>query len=136
MLKHIGNSVYNLTYHLVFVTKYRQAIFNTNERRESMKAFIRNICQQRNVEIIQLEVMPEHVHLLISFPPKLAPANVVKAVKGIIARDWFKQYPDTKNQLWDGHLWSPSYFIASTGNVSQEIIANYVKNQMKKLIKK
>lgn len=131
MLKHGNSNVYDFNYHLVMVTKYRQAIFTTVERKNEMKKLISKICQQRQIEIEHFEIMPDHVHLLISFPPKMAPANAVKAIKGVTARDWFKVFPETKQLLWGGHLWSPSYFMATTGNVSKQIVTNYIEKQMK-----
>lgn len=79
--------------------------------------------------------MPEHIHLLISFPPLMALASAVKAIKGVSARDWFKVYPETKQLLYGGHLWSPSYFMAIVGNVSKQIVTNYIKTQMRRSAK-
>lgn len=69
-----------------------------------MKDILKRICEQRGIEIEHMEVMPEHIHLLISFPPLMTPASAVKAIKGILARDWFKIYPETKQLLYGGHL--------------------------------
>ena len=73
--------------------------------------------------------MPDHIHLLVSFKPKYAPANVVKALNGVSARAWFKQYPETKSKLWGGHLWTSSYFMSTLSDMSKETVAHYIENQ-------
>lgn len=75
--------------------------------------------------------MPDHVHLLVSFPPKYSISDVVKKLKGASARHWFIQYPESKKLLWKGHLWHSSYFVSTTGNVSTNIVSDYIKNQKK-----
>ena len=130
MLKHNRTNVYDFNFHLVFVTKYRQKIFNTYNKQKAMKDILKNIAKGNNVIIQSIEVLPDHVHLLISFPPDKAPSSVVKSFKGTSAREWFKQYPETKQQLWKGHLWSPSYFMSTLGNVSKEIVTKYINNQL------
>ena len=135
MLKHSYSAVYDFNYHLVFVTKYRQPVFTTNELRDDMKQFLQDICKQRQIDIQHMEVMPDHIHLLISFKPELKASGVVKAIKGVTARYWFKKHPETKSLLWGGHLWSPSYFMATTGNVSTKIVTNYIEQQISRVKK-
>ena len=125
-------SVYDFNFHLVFVTKYRKAIFINEQLRNNMKQILLKIAKNKNVTVEHLEVMPDHVHMMISFQPDIAPSNVVKSLKGTSAREWFKLYPKTQKLLWGGHLWSPSFFMATTGNVSKEIVTSYIENQMQK----
>lgn len=129
-------SVTDFTFHLVLVTKYRKEVFTTADKREGMKAILQRIAANKEVFISHSEVMPDHVHLMISFPPKLAPSDVVKSLKGTSAREWFKQFPETKKQLWNGHLWTGSFFMSTVGNVSKDIVAAYIKNQMRKSMEK
>ncbi|WP_235805917.1 IS200/IS605 family transposase, partial [Levilactobacillus koreensis] len=75
---------------------------------------------------------PDHVHLLLSFKPKYAPTNVVKAFKGGSARLFFELHPEIKaQQFWGGHLWSPSYFMSTLGDMSRQNVENYIANQRK-----
>ena len=97
-----------------------------------MKNILLDIAKNNDVEVNSLEVTPDHVHMLISFKPKYAASSIVKALKGASARAWFKQYPDTKKLLWKGHLWSPSFFMSTVGNVSEKIVKKYIEDQMKK----
>lgn len=124
-----GGYVYNCHYHLIWVTKYRKQIFTSEEKRQAMIVLLRKIAKLNNITIEEIEVMPEHVHLMISFQPRLSITNVVKAFKGASARLWFKQYPETKSLLWGGHLWSRSYYIGTVGNMSKETVRKYIQDQ-------
>ncbi|MFW3455085.1 IS200/IS605 family transposase, partial [Aerococcus viridans] len=66
----------------------------------------------------------------ISFNPKHAASSIVKTLKGKSARLWFKAYPETKTMLWGGHLWTPSYFMATVGSMSKETVKKYIENQL------
>lgn len=122
-------NVYQTSYHLVFVTKYRQSIFNTFDEQTFLKNIFQTIAQEHETIILTQEVMPDHVHLMVSFPPKYSISDVVKKLKGASARHWFIQYPESKKLLWKGHLWHSSYFVSTTGNVSTNIVSDYIKNQ-------
>ena len=132
MLVKERTSVYDFSFHLVFVTKYRKAIFTTEKMQSEMKNILLDIAKNNVVEVNSLEVTPDHVHMLISFKPKYAASSIVKALKGASARAWFKQYPDTKKLLWKGHLWSPSFFMSTVGDTPEIAIKDYVEDQMKK----
>lgn len=136
MLVRKRTSVTDFNFHLVLVTKYRREIFTTTEKHDRMIAILKRIAKNKEVFISHIEVMPDHVHLMVSFPPKLAPSDVVKSLKGTSAREWFKQFPETKKLLWGGHLWTGSFFMSTVGNVSKDIVAEYIENQMQKSIKK
>ena len=131
MLIHARTSVTDLNYHLIFVTKYRKEIFVTDDHKNQLRTILYSIADYKGVTIQSLEIMNDHVHLLISFPPKMAASDVVKSFKGASAREWFKLYPDDRSKLWKGHLWSNTFFMATVGNVSKDIIETYIKNQMK-----
>lgn len=124
-----GGYVYNCHYHLIWVTKYRKAIFTDENKRQDMIDLLKHIAKLNNITIEEIEVMPEHIHLMVSFPPKLSITNVVKSLKGASARLWFNKHPETKSQLWGGHLWSRSYYIGTIGNMSKETIGKYIQEQ-------
>lgn len=129
-------NVYDFHYHLVIVTKYRKEIFYGKKRHDEIISILQNIAKNKGIIIEHIEAMPDHIHMMISFPPNLAPSSAVKSVKGVSAREWFKSHPEDKKILWGGHLWSPSFFMSTVGNVSKEIVANYIKNQMTAAMKK
>ena len=122
-------SVYDFHFHLVFVTKYRKSIFDTKEKQEELKMLLSSFAGKNGSVIESVEVMPDHVHLVLSFPPKFAPSNIVKSFKGAAAREWFKLHPEDKKKLYKGHLWSPSFFMRTVGVISRETVTEYVKNQ-------
>lgn len=121
--------VYDFHFHLVFVTKYRKSIFDTVEKQCELKELLKTFAEKNGSVIEAVEIMPDHVHLVISFPPKFAPSNIVKSFKGAAAREWFKLHPEDKMKLYKGHLWSPSFFMRTVGVVSKEMVLEYVKNQ-------
>lgn len=122
-------AVYDFHFHLVFVTKYRKSIFDTKEKQEELKTLLASFAEKNGSTIENVEVMPDHVHLVLSFPPKFAPSSIVKSFKGAAAREWFRLYPKDKEKLYKGHLWSPNFFMRTVGVVSRETITEYVQNQ-------
>lgn len=124
-------NVYRTTYHLVWVTKYRKPIFTTPKRRKAMKILLHQIAENNEITILEGEIVEDHVHLVVSFPPNKSISSVMKALKGASAREWFQQFPDTKKELWKGSLWSRSYFVSTVGDVSKEIVMQYVQDQLK-----
>ncbi|MFC6322546.1 IS200/IS605 family transposase [Companilactobacillus baiquanensis] len=126
------NYVYNFHYHLIWVTNYRNPAFTTPKLISDMKTNLTRIANLNEVTIESMEVMPDHIHMLISFKPKYAPTNIVKAFKGASARMFFEQHPEIKQQeFWGGHLWSHSYYMSTLGNMSKEIVENYIQSQNK-----
>lgn len=121
--------LYDFHFDLVFVTKYRKPIFDTVEKQKELKKLLQTFAEKNGSNIEAVEIMPDHVHLVISFPPKLAPSSIVKSFKGASAREWFKLHPEDKKKLYKGHLWSPSFFMRTVGVVSREIVMDYVRNQ-------
>ena len=78
----------------------------------------------------KLEVILDHVHVLISFPPSKAPTSAIKALKGHSAFIFLKRHPEIRqSQYWGGHLWSPSYYMSTLGNMSEDVAENYINNQ-------
>ena len=123
-------NLYRTTYHLVWVTKYRKVIFTTLNRREAMMEMLSLIAENNDMTILESEVMEDHIHLVVSFPPNKSISTVMKALKGASAREWVQQFPETKKELWKGSLWSASYFVSTVGNVSKEVVMQYVQDQL------
>lgn len=128
---HERGYVYNFHYHLVWVTKYRQPVFKESDQAQEMIGILMAIAANNEITVESGEVMPDHVHLLISFKPKYAPATVVKVFKGISARMWFERHPESRQLVWGGHLWAPSYYMGTLGDMSRKTVENYIANQRK-----
>lgn len=130
MIKNCRTNTHNMNYHIVWCTKYRNKIFNSEVFKNDMKDIIKSIIDNNNWELNNIEVLPDHIHILISFPPNHSGSSVMKSIKGASSRIWFKKHPDTKKKLWGGHLWSPSYFISTVGDMSKEVVDQYINNQL------
>lgn len=117
--------------HLVFVTKYRRGVF-TKPMLDRLRELFEETCTQMDVELIQFGGEDDHVHLMVCCPPKLAVSNLVGKLKGKSSYFLRQEYwPLIKDQLWAGHLWSPSYCLVSCGGAPLELVKQYVASQRK-----
>ena len=123
-----SSAVYNINYHIVWCPKYRRGILK-DKVEEFLKNCLQTICETKKWELLEMEVMPDHIHIFISAPPFEAPTNIVKILKGVTARRLFMVFPDLKKKLWKGSLWSPSYYVGTAGHVSAETIKKYIEEQ-------
>ena len=120
--------VFNMHVHLVFVVKYRRDVF-TNAMLETMREVFERVCLDFEAELIEFDGEHDHVHLLVNYPPKVAISSLVNSLKGVSSRHLRKEFPEIKNKLWGGSLWSPSYFASSCGGAPLEIIKQYIEQQ-------
>ena len=123
--------VYSLRYHIVWCTKYRKQIF-VSGLEEEVKKHLQEIADSLQTRIIAMEVMPEHIHLLVDCKPQFRPSDAIKIFKGNTARWLFLAHPELKRQLWGGHMWNPSYFIATVSDRSMEQVEQYIREQKMK----
>ncbi|WP_418620855.1 IS200/IS605 family transposase [Acetilactobacillus jinshanensis] len=130
MLVRNRTNVHNLNYHLVWITKYRKMVFTTKDLRYAMKRIIQFIADSHHIVIQKMEILPDHIHILVSFPPAYAVSSVIKTFKGLSARIWFQHFPETKKKLWGGHLWSPTFYAGTVGDMSRKTIEKYINNQL------
>jgi putative transposase len=124
------HSHYNLNYHLVFTPKYCRQVF-FGEARERLMQVFREACLMRDWAVLGMEVMPDHVHLFLSVPPKWAPSDVAKILKGVSARRILQEFPKLRRGKGGGHLWTPSFYVGSAGNISAQTIQRYIELQRK-----
>lgn len=123
-----SSSVYNINYHFVWCPKYRKGIFN-GKIKEFLKNVIETICYSKNWKILELQIMPDHIHLFLSAPPYESPTGIIKVLKGTSAIQIFKKFSKLKKDLRKGHIWSPSYYVGTAGKVTEETIKRYIQNQ-------
>ena len=123
-----SHSVYELHYHFVFTTKYRKPALAGDVALE-VRGMIRQICRANDIEILAGHVRPDHVHLLLSVPPHLAPSRVMQAIKGKTSHRLLMDHRKLRAAFWGRHLWSRGYFVCSSGNVTDEMIAEYIRTQ-------
>ena len=134
MLVHNRSNVVDFNFQLVLVTKHRKPVFSNATYQQGIKTILQNIANNNDITIQTIEVIPDYVRLLISFPPKTAPSNVVKSLKGSSGREWFKQFPETKTILQKKHLWTDSFFMSTIGSISKNVVEEYIKNQKQRPI--
>src|SRR6266508_697830 len=127
-LRRAAHTVYSLHYHFVFTTKDRKPVL-VGEIGQSVRDLIREICRSEDIEIVQGHVRPDHVHLLLSAPPHLAPSRVMQAIKGKTSHHLLQDYRRLRAAFWGRHLWGRGYFVCSSGNVTEEVIAEYIRLQ-------
>ena len=120
--------VYSLQYHIVWVTKYRKPIF-VGVIEQDVKAHLLKTLKSLDMNIIAMEIMPDHIHLLVDCKPQLRLSDAIKILKGNIARWLFLDHPEIKKQLQGGHLWNPSYFVATVSDRTLEQVKSYIDNQ-------
>jgi putative transposase len=112
------------------MTKYRKPILK-DEVAVSVREIVRRICMEEESTIIKGHVSHDHVHLFLSVPPHLSPADLMQRIKGKSSRHIFLEHPFLKKQLWGQHLWSRGYFCASSGTVTDDVIKEYIEHQDK-----
>jgi putative transposase len=123
------NCVFKIYYHLVFVTKYRRAVF-TPIMLDRIKDLFEETCIQMEAELLEFIGEAHHVHLMISCPPKLAVAILVGKLKGKSSYFLRKEFwPKIKQKLWGKHLWSPSYCVVTCGGAPLSIVKQYIEQQ-------
>jgi putative transposase len=127
------NAVFSLCYHLIVSVKYRKKVFINDDIISTLKTIIEKISKDFDVEIIEQECGVDHLHLLFRAKPTLDMTKYINILKGHSSRKIRETYKDfLKNKLWGDSFWSPSYFLATTGNVTIDILKEYVENQRKK----
>ena len=96
---------------------------------ERVRELLRGICKENDVEILRGHVSQDHVHMFVSVPPHLAISKLVQYMKGKSSYKLLQENKLLSRQFWGRHLWGRGYFVATSGNVTDEVIAEYIKNQ-------
>ncbi len=120
--------VYSLQYHIVWTTKYRKSIFIGTIETE-VKQYLLETLKSLDMDVLAMEIMPDHIHLLVDCKPQLRLSDAVKILKGNTARWLFLKHPEIKKQLLGGHLWNPSYFVATVSDRTMEQVTQYINSQ-------
>ena len=121
-----GHAKYDIKYHIVLVTKYRDKILN-NEICQRLKLLLIQTCQSRGITILSGHIAKDHVHILVSCPPSLSPSKIVQYLKGRSSRILQSEYPQLRKRYWGQHLWARGYFCATVGTITEEMIKEYIE---------
>ena len=129
--KRLSHTIYECKYHIVFCPKYRYRILK-DEVGEYTRQQIHRLCEQKElVEVLELNVQVDHVHLVLSVAPKYAVSNLMGYLKGKLALRLFQRYEHLGRRYWGRHLWSRGYCVSTIG-LDEERIRQYVKWQMQR----
>ena len=110
------------------MTKYRKQVL-TGEVGLRVRDLVRETCQALEIEILQGAVSRDHVYVLLSCPPNLSPSKIMQRLKGRTSRKIMQEFRHIQRQYWGRHFWARGYFVASSGNVTDEAIMDYIKHQ-------
>jgi len=123
-----SHTTYDCKYHIVWITKYRKKVLG-GEVGKRVRELVREICNRNDVEILKGHVSKDHVHLFVSVPPHLAISKLLQYLKGKSSYKLMQENKQLSRVFWGRHLWARGYFVATSGNITDEVILEYIKNQ-------
>jgi putative transposase len=123
-----AHTKFDIKFHLVWITKYRKKLLQGDVGLR-LRQIVRTICAELEVEILKGHVSVDHVHLFVSCPPHVSASYLMQRVKGKSSRRLLQESSHLNKQCWGRHLWARGFFVASSGNVTDEVIMEYIRTQ-------
>jgi len=131
-IKRTSHSLYDLWYHFAWSTKYRKEIFKDRNIVYQAKTIFRAIAGHYDITIQEINILPDHLHMLVSAPPRIAPSEIAQILKSKSTQLFFEYFPWLKNHYWGGEIWVPGYFVKSVGqSLTKEQVQKYIRQQSK-----
>jgi putative transposase len=124
--QHTKHVTYKIAYHFVWCPKYRKQVL-VGDVAQFVESETRRLCEENTWVIGALHVQEDHVHVFLSALPSTAPSLIANTLKGITARQVFKQYPEVKKQVWGGSFWSRSYYVCTVGEMTEATVQKYLE---------
>ena len=124
----LAHSIWNCKYHIVFAPKYRRQVFY-KEKRIQIGQVLRKLCEFKGVEILEAEVCPDHIHMLVKIPPKMSVSGFVGYLKGKSSIMIFQQWGNAKFKYRNREFWCRGYYVDTVGKNTKKI-AEYIRNQL------
>jgi putative transposase len=118
---------FQIEYHFVWVTKYRYKVLE-GEIAERVRELVRQTCEAFEIKIVKGVVSKDHVHILVSCPPTMAPSEIMRRIKGRTSNKLFEEYSHLKKRYWGRHFWARGYFCATVGQMTEEMIKQYLEH--------
>ena len=118
-------------YHLVWITKYRFKVL-TGDVKLRVREIIRQVCAENGVTIISGVLSCDHIHMQVSIPPKLSVSDLMRKMKGRSSHKVQREFPHLKKRYWGRHFWARGYFSATNGEITENIVLQYLENHDKK----
>ena len=129
-----AHSRFTIYYHIALVIKYRRKVLTLPKINHKLKAVIKNMAPYHDWVIKEVETDEDHVHVLLSAPPRYSPSKVVKLIKTWTQRKTFFEYPEIRRFLWGGKLWTQGFYVSTVSDNTTKIeMQKYIKNQNRKL---
>ncbi|EIC29354.1 MULTISPECIES: IS200/IS605 family transposase [Methylomicrobium] len=122
-----SHTVFKIEYPFVWVTKYRYPVLK-GDVGERVREWVRQTCEAFEIRIVKGVVSKDHVHILVSAPPELAPSEIMRRIKGRSASQLFEEFPALKKRYWGRHFWARGYFCATVGEMTEEMIKEYLEH--------
>ena len=119
---------FDVKYHFVWTTKYRKPLL-CGQVAIRLREVVREICRTHEIEILQGHVSRDHVHILVSAPPNMSASKIMQYVKGKSSRKLMMEFWHLNKAFWGRHMWARGYFVATSGNVTDEVIQEYIRLQ-------
>ncbi len=129
--KKLSHSLYECKYHIVFCPKYRYKILQDEVKNFVVQQVYELSSQKDKIEVLELNVQADHVHLVVSIPPKYAVSQYMGFLKGKLALKLFDRFPYLRKRYWGQHVWSRGYCVSTVG-IDEELIRKYVKWQQQR----
>ena len=126
-LAHNARSVGASEYHLQWVTKYRFDVLAEESSWKDCETAIRYTALKYSIEIVEIGIMEDHVHVVAKIPPYLSVAHAIGLLKGASSYHMFRTHPEVKKRYWGGHFWGRGYFYRSVSNVTENVVRRYVR---------
>jgi putative transposase len=126
-----AHTVFYHRYHIVWITKYRYKVLE-GAVRERIREIIRQVCAELGVTIVKGVMSRDHVHMMVSIPPHLSVSDVVRRMKGRSSHKVQREFPALRKRYWGRHFWARGYFCTTSGNVTDEIILQYIEQHADK----
>ena len=124
----IQHTRWNCTYHIVFIPKFRRKIMYGQVKKD-VADILKKLCEMKQVQLIEGKVCKDHVHMYIAIPPKLSVSDFMSYLKGKSALMFFDRHPEFKTRNGDRHFWARGYYVSTVGNVNEETIMQYIRDQ-------
>ena len=126
-----SHNTFDIRLHLVWCTKYRYKVL-VPKIGYRVRELIRQICEAHEVNILDGVVSQNHVHIFVSVPPQVSPSKLVMRLKGRTSRKIQQEFPELRKRYWGRHFWARGYFCVSSGNVTNQMIQDYIKQHDQK----
>lgn len=123
------HATFLINYHFIWIPKYRRSIMARPGVKQVLINTLDELSRKHKYDILEIEIMPDHIHLFISALPKYSPAQLMNIIKGTTGRRVSEQFPELNIK---GSIWTRAYFVATAGSVSSETIKEYIRNQARK----